>query len=119
MTDVLARICDDKRRFVAERKARVSLAALEARAGEPRIVVGCQQAAELRDLLLDRGATVTTTDQDRIEVGDLTAEEIAGLAADHGLVLSTLAPRAVSLEEAYLDLTNDVMGHRATEEAAS
>lgn len=99
--------------------AQTTVDELEARAGEPRIVVGCQQAAELRDLLLDRGATVTTTDQDRIEVGDLTAEEIAGLAADHGLVLSTLAPRAVSLEEAYLDLTNDVMGHRATEEAAS
>jgi ABC-2 type transport system ATP-binding protein len=91
---------------------------LTARTGETRIVVGCQQAARLRDLLLDRGATVTTTDENRLEVSDLDAEEIAGVAAAHGLTLSTLAPQPVSLEEAYLDLTNDVVEHRATERVA-
>jgi ABC-2 type transport system ATP-binding protein len=98
--------------------AEMTVDELTARTGETRIVVGCQQAARLRDLLLDRGATVTTTDENRLEVSDLDAEEIAGVAAAHGLTLSTLAPQPVSLEEAYLDLTNDVVEHRATERVA-
>jgi ABC-2 type transport system ATP-binding protein len=51
--------------------------------------------------------TLTPTEAGRFEVHGLTAEVIGDTAAGHGLLLHQLAPRAASLESAYLELTRD------------
>jgi ABC-2 type transport system ATP-binding protein len=51
--------------------------------------------------------TLTSAEAGRFEVSGLTADEIGDIAAGHGLRLHQLAPRAASLESAYLELTRD------------
>jgi ABC-2 type transport system ATP-binding protein len=61
----------------------------------------------LAPLLAADGVTLTSTDAGRFEVRGLTADVIGDIAAGHGLRLHELAPRAASLESAYLELTRD------------
>jgi ABC-2 type transport system ATP-binding protein len=86
---------------------------LLARIRSSRVLVGCVRAAELRDLLAGRGATVTTTGEDHLTVSGLTVDEIAGLAGDRGLLITELTPQRVSLEDAYLALTDDSVEYQS------
>ncbi|MEO6942688.1 MAG: ABC transporter ATP-binding protein, partial [Terrimesophilobacter sp.] len=50
---------------------------------------------------------VTTTDHDLLTVVGLTSAQIGEAAAHAGIVLHELTPLSASLEEAYLELTQD------------
>jgi ABC-2 type transport system ATP-binding protein len=64
-------------------------------------------------LLANAGANIVSTDRDALTVSGLAAERIADLAREHGLRLYGLAPRRVTLEDVYLDLTRDAVDHHA------
>ena len=57
--------------------------------------------------------TVTRLESDLIEVEGLTAREIGELAADKGYVLHELTPRQVTLEEAFIDITQGEIEFKA------
>ena len=71
------------------------------------VVVASPDAGALAPLLAADGVTLTSTDAGRFEVHGLTADVIGDIAAGHGFRLHQLAPRAASLESAYLELTRD------------
>jgi ABC-2 type transport system ATP-binding protein len=71
------------------------------------------QPAEVMAALVAAGATVTSTDLDRLTVSGLEAARIGDLVAEQGLRLHELAPHRVSLEEAYMDLTRGAVEYAA------
>jgi len=77
------------------------------------VAVTSPDASALALLLARDGVTLTSTEPGRFEVRGLDAPEIGDIAADHGLRLHELAPIAVSLETAYLDLTRDSVEYAA------
>jgi len=75
------------------------------------------QAAELRELLVGRGATSETIGPGLIEVHGLTAAQIGDIAATHRLSLHELTPQQASLEDAFMDLTRDEIEFKTPESA--
>ena len=63
------------------------------------------QWEQIRDTVVGPGITVTPAEQNTITVEGLTAAQIGDLAARYGWVLHELTPQQVSLEGAYLRLT--------------
>jgi ABC-2 type transport system ATP-binding protein len=76
------------------------------------------QATKLRELVLGPDVTVTSSEAQVLEVGGLTAEQIGEIAAAHAIVLHELTPLQASLEEAFMELTNEDVEYRAGELAA-
>jgi ABC-2 type transport system ATP-binding protein len=85
---------------------------LIARVAVGSVAVRSPHATELRDRLVQDGATVTSVEPGVLEVSGLTAEKIADLALGCGLALHELTPRRASLEEAYMDLTREAVEYR-------
>jgi ABC-2 type transport system ATP-binding protein len=83
------------------------------------VLVRSPRAAELTGLLTAAGAAVTTEPGGGLAVTGLDAPAIADLAAARGLPVHELTPRQASLEEAYLDLTQDSTEYRSTPEGAA
>jgi ABC-2 type transport system ATP-binding protein len=77
-----------------------------------RVLVRSPQATKVRDLLVAQGATVTSAEPGVLEVRGMTAERIADLATARGLVLHELTPQRASLEQAYMELTQDAVEYR-------
>jgi ABC-2 type transport system ATP-binding protein len=71
------------------------------------------QPAEVMAVLVAAGATVTSTEVDRLTVSGFEAARIGDLLAEQGLRLYELAPHRVSLEEAYVDLTRGAVEYAA------
>jgi ABC-2 type transport system ATP-binding protein len=99
--------------------ADTSVGELIARVGVGRVVVRSPRATDLRDLLVGQGATVTSAEPGALQVDGLTAETIADLAVDRGLVLHELTPQHASLEQAYMELTRDAVQYRDKERVMS
>jgi ABC-2 type transport system ATP-binding protein len=76
------------------------------------VLLRTPRAAELATLLTARGAAVSREDDGALAVTGLDAPAIGDLAAEHGIAVHALIPRAASLEEAYLDLTGDAADYR-------
>ena len=76
------------------------------------VLLRTPRAAELGTLLTARGAAVSREDDGALAVTGLDAPAIGDLAAEHGIAVHALIPRAASLEEAYLDLTGDTADFR-------
>jgi ABC-2 type transport system ATP-binding protein len=76
------------------------------------VLLRTPRAAELATLLTARGAAVSREDDGALAVTGLDAPAIGDLAAEHGIAVHALIPRAASLEEAYLDLTGDTADFR-------
>ncbi|MFB4194157.1 ABC transporter ATP-binding protein [Streptomyces carpaticus] len=74
--------------------------------GRDGATVRTPAAAELAAVLTAAGGTVTTT-AGALTVTGIGAARIGELALRHGVVLHELAPRARSLEEAFMELTAD------------
>jgi ABC-2 type transport system ATP-binding protein len=72
------------------------------------------EAARLQAALVARGATVTSTEHDVLEVHGVESERIGELAATERVVLHELTPHRASLEDAYMALTGDSVEYRAT-----
>ncbi|MFJ9814195.1 ATP-binding cassette domain-containing protein [Streptomyces sp. NPDC101151] len=85
-------------------------------AGRDTVKVATQDPARLRDVLAGPGVDITgRVGSEELQVTGLTAREIGLKAAEHGIALFELTARAVSLEEAFMDLTRDAVEyHGAT-----
>ena len=83
-------------------------------AGAHRVRVRSPQAAQLAALLSQPDVTVTTGEQDLLEVAGISATDIGEQAAGAGIVLHELTSVSASLEEAYLALTQDEVEYRAS-----
>jgi ABC-2 type transport system ATP-binding protein len=84
-----------------------------------RVLVRSPQATVLRDALVRAGATVISSEPSRLDVRGLPSERIGIVAAESGLVLYELCPQHASLEDAYMDLTRDVVEFTDLEGAAA
>jgi ABC-2 type transport system ATP-binding protein len=74
------------------------------------------QATVLADLLRAKGGTVAVDDDAALEVNDMTSESIGEIAAANGIVLHELSLAAASLEQAFMELTEDSVDYRAPEQ---
>jgi ABC-2 type transport system ATP-binding protein len=67
------------------------------------------QAAELRDLLIGPGVTVTSEGRGVLVVRGATSEHIGDVACAHRIALHELVAESASLEEAFMELTADAV----------
>jgi ABC-2 type transport system ATP-binding protein len=72
------------------------------------------EAHRLRALLAGAGVSVTTTESDLLEVAGLTSEEIGKVAFEQRVPLIELTPVQASLEQAFMELTQDAVEYRVT-----
>jgi ABC-2 type transport system ATP-binding protein len=76
------------------------------------VLLRSPRAAELAELIAQRGGTVTRQDDGALVVTGLDAAAIGDLAAADGIAVHALVPRQASLEDAYLDLTRESTDYR-------
>jgi ABC-2 type transport system ATP-binding protein len=77
------------------------------------VLVRSPRAAELTEVLRAAGATVGEEPGRGLVVKGLDVAEIGDLAAGNGLAVHEVTPRSASLEEAYMELTDDSVDYRA------
>jgi len=84
-------------------------------AGSTRTAVRLRspRAEQLAQLLAGPQVSISTTEQGLLTVTGLTAEVIGDTAAGAGIPLHELTPVGASLEEAYMDLTQDDVEYHA------
>ncbi|MFF8473022.1 ATP-binding cassette domain-containing protein [Streptomyces sp. NPDC015414] len=85
-------------------------------AGGDSVKVATADPARLRDVLAGPGVEITgRIGSEELQVTGVSAREIGLKAAEHGIPLFELTSKAVSLEEAFMELTRDsVEYHGAT-----
>jgi len=71
------------------------------------------QATELAEILAGPDVAIEAVAPGLVDVEGLRAEQVGDAAAAHSLVLHELTPQEVSLEEAYMSLTQDEIEYRA------
>ena len=76
------------------------------------VLVRSPEADRLAELLAADGIAVTREDA-ALRVAGTTTEVVGELAARHGITLHELSPARASLEEAYLNVTDDATEYRA------
>lgn len=86
--------------------ADTSIAEFTRRGSGNHVRVISPRGADLTPLLERAGATVTANDGALIVTG-MEAPRIASVAAEHRIELHELSPRRASLEEAFMELTQD------------
>jgi ABC-2 type transport system ATP-binding protein len=84
-----------------------------ARAGGGAVTVRTPQAARLRELLLGPDITVTSQQSGVLKVQGLSAEQIGETAWQARLPVYELTPQQASLEEAFMQLTDDSVDFRS------
>jgi ABC-2 type transport system ATP-binding protein len=67
------------------------------------------EAPRLRALLVAADVSVTSTEPDLLEVAGLSSEQIGRVAFDQRVPLAELTPVQASLEEAFMELTQDAV----------
>ena len=80
------------------------------------VIVRSPKADTLAQLLGAEGASITTDNTGALVVTGLEAARIGELAASVGIVLHELAPQRASLEEAFMELTQDSVEFHAAGE---
>jgi ABC-2 type transport system ATP-binding protein len=70
------------------------------------------QPNEFREVMQSNGATVVQEEDGALSVVGLNAEEIGDIAFDRRLPLHELSPQLASLEEAFMELTQDSVDYR-------
>ncbi len=88
-----------------------------ARAGGSTVTVRTPAAAQLRELLLGPGISVTSDQASVLHVQGLTAEQIGTAAWEARLPVFELTAQHASLEEAFMQLTDDSVDFRSHEAA--
>ncbi|MEU1711207.1 ATP-binding cassette domain-containing protein [Streptomyces sp. NPDC005706] len=85
-------------------------------AGGDSVQVATADPTRLRDVLAGPGVEITgRIGSEELQVTGVSAREIGLKAAEHGIPLFELTSRAVSLEEAFMELTRDAVEyHGAT-----
>ena len=84
-----------------------------ARAGGNTVTVRTPEPAKLRELLLAPDVTVNSEESGVLHVQGLTAEQIGHTAWQAHLPVYELAIQRASLEEAFMELTNDSVDYRS------
>src|SRR3982074_2408105 len=79
----------------------------------PAVAVRTPEAAQLRDLLLGPDVTVTSEQSGVLHVQGLTAEQIGTAAWQAHLPVYKLTAQQASLEEAFMQLTDDSVDFRS------
>jgi ABC-2 type transport system ATP-binding protein len=98
-------------RVIAETSVREFIS----RASADVVRVRTPRAAELRELLTGPGIDVTSTAPGLLEVHGVGSAEVGLLACRHQIPLEELAPVEASLEEAFMELTDDALEYRVHE----
>src|SRR5689334_22312713 len=92
-------------------------------AGGDTVKVATADPARLREVLAGPGVEVTgRVGTEELQVTGMSAREIGLKAAEHGIPLFELTTKAVSLEEAFMELTRDAVeyhGSTGTETSGS
>ncbi|MFF1812423.1 ABC transporter ATP-binding protein [Streptomyces sp. NPDC058251] len=84
-------------------------------AGGDTVTVASDQPARLREVLAGPGVEITgAVGAEELQVTGLSARAIGIKAAEHGIPLFELSSKAVSLEQAFMDLTRDAVEYHAT-----
>lgn len=99
--------------------ADTSVDELIARVVVDRTLVRSPQATELSDVLVRQGARVTSEASGELQVSGLAVETIGELARRHDLTLHELTPARASLEQAYMELTDDSVEYRDDRERSA
>ncbi|GAA3462982.1 ABC transporter ATP-binding protein [Saccharothrix longispora] len=81
------------------------------------VLVRSPSPGALSRVLAEAGASVTADDDGALLVQGLDAPDIAGLAVHRQIPVHELTPRSASLEDAYLELTEDSVEFRTKEGA--
>jgi ABC-2 type transport system ATP-binding protein len=82
--------------------------------GGDRVRVRSPQATMLGELLAGPGVTICGTAHGVLDVSGLSAEQIGERAAGAGLTLYELSPQRASLEEVFMELTQNCLEYHAT-----
>ncbi|MFJ9965183.1 ABC transporter ATP-binding protein [Streptomyces avermitilis] len=83
--------------------------------GGDTVKVATADPARLREVLAGPGVDITgRAGSEELHVTGVTAREIGLTAAEHGIALFELSARAVSLEEAFMDLTRDAVEYHGS-----
>jgi ABC-2 type transport system ATP-binding protein len=98
-------------RVIAETSVREFIS----RASADVVRVRTPRATELRELLTGPGIDVTSTAPGLLEVHGVGSAEVGLLACRHNIPLEELAPVEASLEEAFMELTDDALEYRVHE----
>ena len=77
--------------------------------------VATSEPARLRSLLAAPGVTVTSTGAERLVVAGLDTRRIGQVAAEHRVPLYELVTESVSLEEAFMNLTQDAVEYHSSD----
>lgn len=80
-----------------------------------RVEVSTPDAARLATVLAGPGVTVSSDDRHTLDVRGLPASAVGEAAAAHGVVLHQLATRRLSLEDAFMQLTNETVDYHGTD----
>lgn len=95
--------------------ADTTVSAFTAAAGGGSVTVRTPQTTALHDLLRGPGIAITATPgSDRLEVRGTDAEHIGRTAAAQAIPLYELTPHTASLEQAFMDLTQESVDYRIT-----
>ncbi|AKJ15460.1 multidrug ABC transporter ATP-binding protein [Streptomyces incarnatus] len=84
-------------------------------AGGDTVKVATDDPARLRDVLAGPGVEITgRIGSEELQVTGVSAREIGLKAAEHGIPLFELTTKAVSLEEAFMELTRDAVEYHGS-----
>ena len=98
--------------------AQTSVDELTSRGSDNAVRVVSPSAETMVTLVHDAGGTVAREEDDSLTVRGLTAPRIGELAASGGVVLHELTPQLASLEEVFMELTDDSVEYRGEASAA-
>jgi ABC-2 type transport system ATP-binding protein len=93
--------------------ADVSVADFIKRASGNAVRVRSPQAARLRELIGGPDVSVSSEEAGVLTVKGLEPDRIGSVAAEHGITLFELAPQHASLEDAFMELTQDSVEYAA------
>jgi len=94
-----------KGRLIAD----ISVAELTEQASNKVVRVRTQHATTLRDLVVGTDVSVTAVEPSLLEIHGLTSAEVGQIACDNSVALEELSPVQASLEEAFMDITQDAV----------
>jgi ABC-2 type transport system ATP-binding protein len=84
-------------------------------AGGDTVTVATDDPARLREVLAGPGVEIAgRIGSEELQVTGLSAREIGLKAAEHGIPLFELTTKAVSLEEAFMELTRDAVEYHGS-----
>jgi len=92
--------------------AEMPVADFIAQSSQQFVRVRTVQLNEFREAMQANGANVVQEDDGALSVMGLNAEEIGDIAFDRRILLHELSPQLASLEEAFMELTQDSVDYR-------